>query len=152
MKTVFDQKVRDELLSRIQELHENSKAQWGKMDVVQMARHCNKWNNWVLGKGSYSNHVYKQGLLGKIFGKMALRSNTKNEKPMGKNMPAGAFVIKETGGNLETEKAQWAQLVGAYAHHSNDRFIHDFFGKMTREQIGIFVYKHLDHHLRQFSA
>jgi len=152
MKTVFDKTVRNELLNRVQQLHGNSKAQWGKMDVVQMARHCNKWNSWVLGKGNYRNHVYKQDLLGKIFGQMALRSNTKNEKPMGKNMPAGAFVIKQTGGNLETEKAQWAQLVGEYAHYANDRFVHDFFGKMSKEQIGIFAYKHLDHHLRQFGA
>ncbi|MBZ4188116.1 DUF1569 domain-containing protein [Niabella beijingensis] len=152
MKTLFDKTVRDELLNRIQSLEADSKARWGKMDVVQMARHCNKWNSWVLGKGGYNNHVYKQDLLGKIFGKMALRSNTKNDKPMGRNMPAGALVIKDRDGNLETEKAHWIQLIGDYATYSNDRFIHDFFGKMTREQIGIFAYKHLDHHLRQFGA
>jgi len=44
------------------------------------------------------------------------------------------------------------QQVADYAHFSNTGFIHDFFGKMTREEIGILAYKHLDHHLRQFGA
>ena len=29
---------------------------------------------------------------------------------------------------------------------------HAFFGKLTKEEWGIVMYKHLDHHLRQFSA
>ncbi|MBO9593209.1 MAG: DUF1569 domain-containing protein [Niabella sp.] len=149
MKTIFDKTVRDELQNRGQLLRNDSRQQWGKMDVVQMMRHCNKWNKWILGQGNYT---YKQGLLGKIFGRLALNANTKNDKPMGRNMPAGAFAIKEKGGNLEAEKAAWAQLIDAYATYKNDGFIHDFFGRMSKEQIGIFVYKHLDHHLRQFNA
>lgn len=152
MKTVFDKTVRDELQNRVQLLREDSHAQWGRMNVIQMTKHCNRWNNWILGKGDYSNHVYAQGLLGKVFGKMALRSNTKNDKPMGRNMPAGVFAVKEKGGNLDGEKALWLQLINGYAHYANDRFVHDFFGKMSKEQIGIFAYKHLDHHLRQFGV
>jgi hypothetical protein len=37
-------------------------------------------------------------------------------------------------------------------NYSNEDFIHDFFGKMTKEQIGVFAYKHTDHHLRQFGV
>ena len=115
-----------------------------------MTKHCTIWNDWVLGKGDF---VYKQELLGKIFGKMALKSNTKNDKPIGKNMPAGkAFTVKEKEGDLEDLKTIWANQIVAYELFSNDNFIHDFFGKMTKEQIGIFVYKHNDHHLRQFNA
>lgn len=33
-----------------------------------------------------------------------------------------------------------------------DDFMHPFFGKITREQIGYLAYKHDDHHLRQFNA
>ena len=116
MKTIFDESLRNELIERIQSIQEENIAQWGKMNVSQMAKHCTKWNDWVLGNG---NHTYKQDLLGKIFGKWGLKSNTKDDRPMGKN-------------------------------YSNDAFIHDFFGQMTLEEIGIFVYKHNDHHLRQF--
>lgn len=152
MKTLFDPATRTELQNRIQTLSSSHTALWGKMNVFQMTLHCNNWNNWVLGKGNYSNHVYKQELLGKIFGKMALKSNTKNDKPIGKGMPAGAFVVKEQEGDTEAQKALWIQGIDDYARFANERFVHDFFGKMSREQIGIFAYKHFDHHLRQFGV
>lgn len=150
MKTIFDKATRDELISRINSVNKNNTAQWGKMNVYQMTKHCTIWNEWVLGKNSPN---YRQEFLGKIFGKMALRSNTKNEKPIGKNMPAGkAFTVKDKDGNVEVQKKKWMDLITEYEHFSNENFIHDFFGKMTKEQIGIFAYKHSDHHLTQFGA
>ena len=150
MKTIFDRATRDELITRVSALDEKSKPHWGKMNIYQMTRHCTIWDEWVLGK----NHpVYKQELLGRIFGKMALRSNTKDDKPLGKNMPAGKFAIKEKQGvDLKAQKTIWANLIADYENYSNERFIHDFFGKMTKEQIGVFAYKHADHHLRQFGV
>ncbi len=148
MKTIFDESLRNELIERIQSIQEESMAQWGKMNVSQMAKHCTQWNDWVLGNG---NHTYKQDLLGKIFGKLGLKSNTKDDRPMGKNMPAGkAFTIKGNGLDLKDLKENWLSQIASYAYYSNEAFIHDFFGQMTLEEIGIFVYKHNDHHLRQF--
>lgn len=150
MKTIFDPVVRDELAIRVKALDENHKALWGKMNVFQMTRHCSIWNEWVLGKNS---PVYKQEWLGKIFGKMALRSNTKDDKPLGKGMPAGkVFTVTQKEGDLNAQKKILVDLITDYEHFSNDQFIHDFFGKMTREQIGVFAYKHSDHHLRQFNV
>ena len=150
MKTIFEKSTRDELIARILKLNENGKPLWGKMNIYQMTKHCTNWNEWVLGK---NNPVYKQELLGKIFGKMGLKSNTKDDKPIGKNMPAGkAFTIKEKEGDIQIQKTVWTNLVADFEQFSNDRFIHDFFGKMTKEQIGIFAYKHNDHHLRQFGV
>jgi hypothetical protein len=153
MKTMFDKTVREEVLNRVRSVSKAHKAKWGKMNVFQMARHCSTWDSWILGKDQYKDHVYTQDFLGRLFGKMALRSNTKNDKPIGRNMPAGKdFVIKEKEGDVEAQKAIWMDLITGYEHFSNDRFIHDFFGKMSKEQIGIFAYKHVDHHLRQFGA
>jgi hypothetical protein len=150
MKSIFDKSTRDELTNRISSINEHSNSLWGEMNIYQMTKHCTIWNDWVLGK---ANFVYKQEFLGKIFGKMALRSNTKDDKPIGKNMPAGkAFTVKEKEGDLKTQKSIWTNQITAYEEFSNDNFIHDFFGKMTKEQIGIFAYKHNDHHLRQFNV
>lgn len=52
----------------------------------------------------------------------------------------------------EGKKAEWISLINEYENYSNPKFIHDFFGKITKEQIGILVYKHTDHHLRQFGV
>lgn len=150
MKSIFEQEVRQELLDRIQLLQATSQANWGKMNVYQMAKHCNIWNEWVLGIGQQH---YKQEFLGKLFGKWALKSNTKDDRPIGKNMPAGkSFLTKTKEGDLMKEKALWQQYITDYAHFANERFVHDFFGQMSKEQIGVFAYKHFDHHLRQFGA
>jgi hypothetical protein len=125
-------------------------ADWGKMNVFQMAKHCTIWNDWVLGN---QNFIYKQEFLGKIFGKMALKSNTKDDQPLSKSMPAGkAFTVKEKEGDLKSLLFRWEEQIKSYALFSNDYFIHDFFGKMTMEQIGVFAFKHNDHHLRQFNV
>ena len=86
MKTVFDLATREELIQRISLLKQDSKPIWGKMNVYQMTKHNTIWNEWVLGNEGLS---YKQDFLGKLFGKMALKSNTRDDKPISKNMPAG---------------------------------------------------------------
>lgn len=149
MKTIFDNATREELIDRINSLTKSNTAQWGKMNVYQMTKHCTTWNNWILGNSQY---VYKQEFLGKIFGKMALKSMVKSDAPMKKNMPAGIFAIKAKNGDVEQEKKTWVEQIRQYGHYSNPDFIHDFFGKMKVDEIGIFVYKHFDHHLRQFNV
>lgn len=149
MKTIFDGNAREELIARIATLNEGSAARWGKMDLSQMLKHCILFDEWILGVNS---PVYRQSFLGMIFGKMALKSTMKDE-PMKRRMPAGAgFVVKEKSGNIGLDKARWIGLISGYGHFSNPGFIHDFFGKMTQEQIGILAYKHTDHHLRQFNG
>lgn len=149
MKTIFDNKVREELINRIDSLSQKNTAQWGKMNLYQMIKHCTAWNDWVLGNGNYT---YRQDFLGKIFGKMVLKKMVKDDKPLGKNSPAGIFTIKEQNGDAEYLKNVWLKQIAAYETYSNPGFIHDFFGKLSKEEIGIFVYKHMDHHLRQFNA
>lgn len=150
MATIFDTEIRDALIARISEINENSKAQWGKMNVYQMLKHNTYWNGWILGKG---NHTYKQAFMGRIFGKRVLKGMVKAERPLDRNIPtSNQFKVKETEGDLEAEKSNWISLTKAYENHDNPAFVHDFFGKMTKEQIGILVYKHTDHHLRQFGV
>lgn len=150
MKTIFDKTTRDELIARINLLNENSKAQWGKMNIYQMLKHCTLWDGWILGKGEY---IYKQVILGRIFGKMALKDMIKNENPLRQNVPTLAELkVIEKNGDVVSEKMKWISLIESYAHYSNPGFIHSFFGKMTEEQIGYLAYKHTDHHLRQFNG
>jgi Protein of unknown function (DUF1569) len=150
MKTIFDKTTREELICRIKTLNENNTAQWGKMNIYQMLKHCTIWDEWILGK---NNQKYKQEFLGLIFGKMALKRMIKDERPFDRNVPTGSyFKIKEKNGNVEAEKKKWINLIEDYENYSNPGFIHDFFGKMTREQVGLLAYKHTDHHLRQFMS
>lgn len=148
MKTVFDVSIREELRARINSVDENYNPQWGKMNVYQMLKHCTKWDDMILG------HIQvKPIFLGRLFGKLALRSVLKNDKPLGKNSPTAAeLIIKENVGNLALQKIEWCKRISEYEHFDNANFVHPFFGVMTKEQVGQFVYKHHDHHLRQFGS
>jgi hypothetical protein len=150
MKTVFEKVARAELINRINTLDENSNAQWGKMNVYQMVTHCTRYEEWIQGK---NNPEYKQAFIGRLFGKMALKQMTKDERPLGQSTPTlAAFKIKETTCDIAAGKNKWIALIEEYEHFSNPTFIHSFFGKMTKEQVGHLGYKHSDHHLRQFGA
>lgn len=150
MKSIFDKPARDGIIERIASINADCSPQWGKMNVFQMVGHNTYWNGWILGKDSYT---YKQAFVGKVFGKIALRKMIKDEKPFDQNIPTSSqFKAKEESGDLEAEKLKWISLTQDYENYHNPAFIHDFFGKMTKEQVGILVYKHSDHHLRQFGV
>ena len=148
MKSILDKTTRDELINRINSLNENSAALWGKMNIYQMLKHCTLCEEMYLGKTKY-----KRVLIGRLFGRIGLRNLLKDETPLKPNEPTSPhFKIKEMSGDVLAEKKKWLGLIEEYATFSNDDYEHWFFGKMTKEQIGHFVYKHTDHHLRQFNS
>jgi len=149
MKTVFDKATRDELIGRINTLDENSTAQWGKMNINQMLNHCTKWDEWVSEKKKN-----KQFFIGRLFGKKALSNLLKDEKPMPHSVPTipQLRITNLEHCDVSDEKTKWIEQIEAFSHFSNDDFVHTFFGKMTKEQIGYLAYKHADHHLRQFNS
>lgn len=147
MKTVLDKITRDELIARIDTLNEGSTAQWGKMNVYQMVKHCRLWEQMIL-----TNTPPSRVFVGRIFGKMVLKAALKDDAPLRRNTPT-VSEFKITGdGDMAPEKDNWVTLIQSYPEKAPATFIHPFFGKMTREQVGQLVYKHIDHHLRQFNC
>lgn len=146
MKNLFDSTTRAELIARIQKLDEHSTAQWGKMTVYQMIKHCAKWEDMLLGKTQY-----QQSFLGKIVGKFALKDMMKDE-PAKHNLPT-VTSFKVTGnGDVEAAKKDWISLMAEHNGRKPAGFLHPFFGQLTADQAGKMAYKHIDHHLRQFNA
>ncbi|PWS32015.1 DUF1569 domain-containing protein [Pedobacter paludis] len=148
MKTIFNDNTRQEVISRIQKLDENSEALWGKMNICQMLKHCIRAEEMYLG-----NVQYNRTILGYLIGRIALKGIMKDDKPLHKNAPTSShFKIAETTGHVQEDKLKWVALIEDYAKYPNQGLMHWFFGKMTNEQVGHFVYKHADHHLRQFNC
>ena len=109
MTTVFDTAARAELIRRIHTVDETSTARWGRMNVYQMLKHCTQWEAWIQGRPP---RAYRQAFLGRLFGRMALRSMTKDDKPLARNVPTTKeFKIKETTGDVAAERRKWAALV-----------------------------------------
>ncbi|MES2516027.1 MAG: DUF1569 domain-containing protein [Bacteroidota bacterium] len=147
MKTIFDKATTEEVINRINTLDDNSKAQWGKMDVYQMLKHCTLWEDMMQSKQNL-----KRPLISYIFGKMALKAVLKDESPLRRSTPTIPELVITNKGDVAFQKAEWIARIRQYEYFSNAHFVHVFFGRMTQEQIGYMVYKHMDHHLRQFNA
>jgi Protein of unknown function (DUF1569) len=149
MKSIFNKGTRDEVIIRINSLHEASKAQWGKMTVAQMVRHCRLCEEYYYG----SIHI-KRSFLGRLLGRVAINAILKDDiNSFRKNASTPSELeVNELNLDLESEKASWKSLIEKYETFKSEGFKHWFFGKMTREQLGQFIYKHGDHHLRQFGV
>lgn len=145
MKTIFDEVTVNELIERINLLREGDPARWGRMNAGQMLKHCTLSEEMFRGEKQY-----KRLFIGRLFGRMALNGILKDESPLKKNQPTHPELRISIPGDFETERHKWTGLLQGYATFSNPDFVHPFFGKMTREEIGKYVYKHTDHHLRQF--
>jgi len=145
MQSIFDEQTRQALYARINRLQATDRPQWGKMNTWQMLRHCTLSEEMFLGvKG------YKRLFAGRLFGGMALKGILKDQAPLQKNQPTHPELKISGSGDTEAEKQKWIALLEKYANYNHRNFVHPFFGPMSAEQVGIYVYKHTDHHLRQF--
>src|SRR5476651_2341198 len=127
MKTIFDKATRDDLIDRINTLNQDSAAQWGKMNVYQMIKHCSLWEQMIL-----NNTPYPRVFVGRIFGRAVIKAILKNDAPLRLNTPT-ISAFKVTGnGDMTSEKANWIALIQSYPEKAPATFIHPFFGKMTR--------------------
>ncbi len=149
MKDIFNQLHAEEILKRIDSLSRNSKPQWGKMDVAQMLAHCSSFQDIAMG-----NAFPPRGWLGILIGKF-VKPILYNDKPLAKNMSTIPTILIVDERNFETEKEKLKQKIIIFQNNGPQKCTnhpHPFFGKLTSEQWGKGIYKHLDHHLKQFDV
>lgn len=149
MNSIYDKAANDSMIARINKLTPESKALWGKMNAAQMCRHCAIAIDIAFGKGDL-----KVNFLMKLLGKM-LKKKVFYGGEMGKNSPtAKEFIITE---NLDLEKTK-AELITNFSRFASEgksvikTMNHPFWGKMTYEDWDALMWKHTDHHLKQFGV
>jgi len=150
MKSLFETEAHNEIITRINNLNETSKAEWGKMNVGQMLTHCQKPFDVINGD---LKMIAKIGFMKKFIFSL-MKSVMYNDKPWRKNIPTGeGFVITELV-DFNPEKDKLINLVNDFNKKKNQTewTPHPVFGKFTPEQYGKMNYKHLDHHLKQFGV
>ncbi len=150
MKTIFDDGAVAALSNRINNIQYATPAQWGKMDVGQMMRHCAENDRMLLRQ-----KTFKRLLIGRLIGRAVLKSSIADDAPLKKNSPTHPDLKIKLAIDPAKEKETWLSLLAQYSEMDEsafDNFTHPFFGPMSREEVGIFAYKHIDHHLRQFKA
>ncbi len=146
MKSLFEEQAYAEIKTRVANIDETSKANWGKMNPGQMLHHCQGPLNIMLCKNDYN---LKPNFLFRMF-----RKSLYDDKPWKKGLPtARPFRVVEDK-ELPFEKKQLLHLIDE-AYNQKDKTEwepHPVFGKFTRDQWGKIQYKHLDHHLKQFGV
>lgn len=147
---VFHASVANQLASRFDQLTEGAIAQWGKMNAGQMLKHIADNAEMEFGDAPLGRRF-----IGRLFGKMVLKKIVKDDDVLDKNNPTHPnFVIKDAV-DFESEKARAIQLVERLGEVEGSTFetrVHPFYGKMQAKEWSIWIYKHLDHHLRQFGV
>ncbi len=150
MKSLFESSHRDALLARLDKLRPGAVRQWGKMDVAQMCAHCAAATEVATGEVTK-----RQAFIGKVLGSFVKGSVLRSDRPLSKNSPTDPTFVVSDPRDFEREKARLVagtrRFCAAGARAADGR-VHSFFGKMTGEEWGVLMYKHLDHHLRQFGA
>ncbi len=145
----FNQQDTQNILDRLNSLTEESQAQWGKMSVDQMFAHCAE----VLKVATGQIHP-KRMLAGYIIGPL-LKYKFTEDKPFHKSSPTHpSFKISDKR-DFIMERKQLMDLIVQFSEggpHKVSKQPHVFFGKLTPEQWARGLYKHLDHHLKQFGV
>jgi len=149
MQNLFDTANRDAILARLSSLQPGATRQWGKMGVAQMLAHCS-----VAMEAATGDRPRKQQLIGKLLAWM-VRSKVLGDPPFPKNSPTDpTFVVKDER-DFDAEKRRLMGLVGRFCELGREnaaRQTHSFLGGMSGDEWGTMMYKHIDHHFRQFGA
>jgi len=149
MKNLFEPDATEEVISRIDKLQANSPRQWGKMDVAQMMAHCSAAMDMASGQINPP-----RTLIGRLLGAMVKPIYT-NEKPFSRNNPTDKKLVVSDQRDFLGEQQQLKVKVRQF-HEGGEgqctRDPHPFFGALTPQEWSRGMYKHPDHHLRQFGA
>jgi hypothetical protein len=149
MKNLFETKAVDEVIARIDSLQPSAQRQWGKMDVAQMMAHCSAALDMASGKLNLPR-VWFGWILGPL-----VKPIYTNEKPFSQNNPTDKKLVIGDARDFSREQELLKKCVREFHAGGEEkctRHPHPFFGALTPPQWARGMYKHLDHHLRQFGA
>jgi transposase InsO family protein len=79
----------------------------------------------------------------------------KESEPMRKNSPTVPGLVVDDERDLVMERERLSRVIDRFSAAGPEGCTthpHSFFGRLTPEEWSLWMYKHLDHHLRQFGV
>ncbi|HUP61994.1 MAG TPA: DUF1569 domain-containing protein [Thermoanaerobaculia bacterium] len=149
MKTLFEPADRDSILKRLEALHPDSTRQWGTMNAAQMLCHCA-----IALETGTGDRPMKQKFIGKILMPF-FRTSILGEKPFKRNSPTDPSFVVSNECDFAAEQKRLTELIERFVQRGPSAAAtetHAFFGKLSGEEWGELMYKHIDHHLQQFGV
>ena len=150
MKNLFEAAKVDEVKQRIALLRPDSDRQWGRMNAAQAVAHCTASFEMALGE-----RLPPRMLIGRIIGGVVKPKVLGNDEPLRRNSTTLKGLAVNDDRNLQTERERLCEMIDRFAAEGPTGCTahpHSFFGRLTPEEWATLMYKHLDHHLRQFGA
>jgi hypothetical protein len=149
VKNLFQPDAVDELIVRIDRLQPATQHLWGKMDVAQMMAHCSTTLDMASGR-----LVLPRLWIGRLLGPF-VRPIFTNEKPLSRNSPTDKKLVVSDQRDFTREHEQLKLRIREFQQGGEEQCTkhpHPFFGTLTPREWSTGMYKHLDHHLRQFGV
>lgn len=139
----------DLVITRVKKLSVTHQPQWGTMTVCEMLLHCNSCNRQILeeSRGNEKTKI-KQYLL-RILALYIAPHFKKNIQGEPKHQTKG----RTNNSEFEKHRNEFIYLVNQFPLNKRSLTLsHPAFGNISSQEWGIAVYKHMDHHLRQFGV
>jgi len=150
MTNLYEPATAARVKERITALRHDSQRQWGKMTPAQALAHFSESMLWAVG----DVHPARM-FVGRILGGLVKSKVLAEHEPMRKNSPTAKSLIIADDRDLPTEQKRLCELIDRFAAAGPSGCTthpHSFFGPLKPDEWAILMYKHLDHHLRQFGA
>ena len=147
-KTIFESPHLDELLERLDRLSPDAKAQWGKMTAAGMI--CHLSDSLRVASGEIAAEFHRTPL-----------ANPLVRWLMAYVVPFPKAKAQTAPEMLRTKPSDWQADLSAAREHlraaaergpGGKWARHPAFGDVSGTLYGVFIYKHFDHHLRQFGV
>jgi hypothetical protein len=150
MRNLFNATAAKEVKERAAQLRRDSERQWGTMNPAQALAHCSAGLEWAVG-----DRVPPRMLVGRLVGRMVKPLALGNDDPMRRNSPTAKDLVVKDERDLETERERLCGLIDRFTSAGPEGCTthpHSFFGPLKPAEWATLMYKHLDHHLRQFGV
>jgi hypothetical protein len=147
MKSLWNEPDARELRLRISRLRPDARGQWGRFTAPQMVVHLTDAAKMAMGELAIPPR------------KMALRYFPLKQLiiyvlPFPKGAPTAPQLVDRVAAEWDGELRQLEMAMGRLAAQPDcDGWPeHPAFGRLSRRAWGVLVYRHTDHHLRQFGV
>lgn len=151
MKILFEADTVEEIKRRLLQLRPDSRRRWGKMTPVQMLAHCSAGLKMAMGQIRP-----RRLMLGRVMGPLVKPLALLERSEFRRNVPtAKELMVAVDQKHFVQERNRLNELIDCFAAAGSagcTTHPHFFFGQLTPNEWAILMYKHLDHHLRQFGA
>jgi hypothetical protein len=147
MATFLDDRDRARLMARLAALTADSQARWGKFTVTGMVCHLRECARMASGELAVPDACKK------LFQTFPLKHLILYVLPFPKGAPTAPALLAASPEEFEAGMRQLAHELDTFLHEDQRPApAHPLFGPLTRKEWGTLVYKHTDHHLRQFGV